>query len=113
MEVCEVHDCKVVLSAAAAAVVVVVVAASLLWRPVRGWVAKAYLDRHVVKLTKSMAMAAGFYGSLLILILLLGDMSQSLGLAAALAAVWLLTWIYVAYVCMKRLEVLDRSASRD
>lgn len=109
MEVCEVHDCKIVLSVAATVVTVVV--ASVLWQPARGWMAKAYLDRNVVKLAKSMAMAAGFYGSLLIL--LLGYRRQSLGLAAPMAAVWLVTGAYVSYVCMKWLEVLDRSASRD
>lgn len=109
MEDDEVHDCMIVLSVAAAVVTVVV--ASVLWQTVRGWIAKAYLDRNVVKLAKSMAMAAAFYGSLLIL--LLGYRSQSLGLAAPMAAAWLVGGTYVSYVFIIRLEVLDRSASRD
>ena len=109
MENVKALDCVIGLTLATAVVTVVV--ALLLGRTIREWMAKAYLDRNVVKLTKSMSMAAAFHGSLVILFF--GHKSHSFGLAAPLAAAWLVGGIYVSYIFLKRLEVLDQLASRD
>ena len=87
------------------------IVASVLRRPVRERTTKAYLDRNVVKLAKSMAMAGGFYGSLVILVF--GHMSQSFELAAPMAAAWLAGGIYLSWLFVKRLQMLDQLASRD
>ena len=101
-------DCVIALTVATAMVTVVV--APVLRRPIREWTAKAYLDRNVVKLAKSMAMAGGFYGSLVILFF--GHMSQSLELAAPMAAAWLVGGIYLSWLFVRRLQMLDQLASR-
>ena len=109
MENIKTLDCVILLTLAT--VVVAAVVASLLRRPIRVWTAKAFHNRNVVELAKSMSIAGAFHGSLLILFC--GYRSQSFGLAAPLAAAWLVGGICVSWVFMKRLQMLDQLASRD
>lgn len=109
MENIKTLDCVVLLTLATAVVTAVV--ASLLRRPIREWTAKAFHDRNVVKLAKSMSMAGAFHGSLLILFF--GYRSQSFGLAAPLAAAWLVGGICVSWVFTKRLQRLGQLANSD